>query len=93
MRDERIRIAVFVCMDDHAGRFVREEDMLILIHHAHARRCDAAECLLFFGYIEVFVVQVQLHGIALGEFVGGLGALVVHLDALQAKIFVHHAAG
>ena len=90
--DERVAVAVFVRVHDHARRLVREQDVLVLVDHGQARRFDAAERLLLAHLFKVFVVDVELHPVALGEAAGSLGALAVELDALEAQVLVHHAA-
>ena len=43
---------------------------------------DAAEGFFLLGCVKIFVIEVKLHGIALGELVGSFSALVIDLDAL-----------
>ena len=90
--DERVAVALFVRVHDHARRLVREQDVLVLVDHGQARRFDAAERLLLAHLFKVFVVDVELHPVALGEAAGSLGAFAVELDALEAQVLVHHAA-
>ena len=92
MGDERVAVALFVRVHDHARRLVREQDVLVLVDHGQARRFDAAERLLLAHLFKVFVVDVELHSVALGEAAGSLGAFAVELDALEAQVLVHHAA-
>ena len=91
--DQGVCVAVFVRMDDHAGRFVRKQDVLILVNDAQLRRLDAAEGLFLARRFKILVVEIELHVVALAQTVGGLGALAVDLDALETEVFVHHAAG
>ena len=79
-------------MHAHAGRLVREQNILVLVDDGEARRLDAAERLLLAHLFKVFVVDVELHPVALGEAAGSLGAFAVELDALEAQVLVHHAA-
>ena len=82
MRDERICVAVLVCVNDHARRLIRQQDVLVLVHDAYARRFDAAEGFFLLGCVKVFVIEVKLYGIAFSELVGSFSALVIDLDAL-----------
>ena len=82
MCDERIRVAVLVCVNDHARRLIRQQDVLVLIHNAHARLGNTAEGFFLLGRVKVFVVEVKLYGIALSELVGSFSALVIDLNAL-----------
>ena len=82
MCDERIRVAVLICVNDHARRLIRQQDVLVLVHDAHARCFDAAEGFFLLGRVKIFVIEVKLHEIALGELVGSFSALVIDLDAL-----------
>ena len=93
MRDQGVRVAALVRMDNHAGRLVRQQDIGILVDDAYLRMRDAAESILLARGFKVFVVQIKLDAVALGETVSGLGAFAVYLDALEAQVFVHHAAG
>ena len=90
--DERVGVALFVRVHDHARRLVCEQDILVLVDDGEARRLDAAERLFLAHGFEVFVVDVELEQVALGELARGLGALAVELDALEAQVLVHHAA-
>ena len=92
MGDERVGVALFVRVHDHAGRLVCEQDILVLVDDGEARRLDAAERLFLAHGFEVFVVDVELEQVALGELARGLGALAVELDALETQVLVHHAA-
>ena len=58
MRDERVRVALLVGMDDHAGRLVGQQDVLILIHDVQRRILDAAEGFFLARSIEILVVEV-----------------------------------
>ena len=69
-----------VGVDHQTGALVHQQDVLVLVHDAHARCFDAAEGFLLLGRVKIFVIEVKLHGIALGELVGSFSALVIDLD-------------
>ena len=58
VRDERVRVALLVGMDDHAGRLVREQDVLVLVNDGETRRFDFFVGFFFGRAFKKLVVDV-----------------------------------
>ena len=58
MGDERIGIALLVGVDDHAGLFVGQQDVLVLVHDGQARRLNFLIGFLFGRGFKKFIVDV-----------------------------------
>ena len=82
-------------MYDKSGRLVDEKNVLVLVDDVDVRLGVQVRFLLavLFRLSEKLIIDVQLQNIALLQPIGEVCALAVDLDALDADILVHHAAG
>ena len=89
MVDERaVVLRAVVRMHGHAGLFVHEQDVFILIDDVELRRRHRQIGVGLGGLVEKLVVDIELQHIALLQARVALRAGVVALDTLEADILL-----
>ena len=94
MVDERAPILrAVVRMHGHAGLFVHEQDVFVLIDDVELRRRHRQIGVGLGGLVEKLVVDIELQHIALLQARVALRAGVVALDTLEADILLRQRGG
>ena len=88
MVDERVDLLRLVGVHHHALGLVRQQQMLILVHHRQPRLEQRQEHILLRGLVKELVVDVQLQHVALLQALVPLGAAAVDLHPLDADVLL-----
>ena len=91
MGDEGVIVPDSGAVAEDAGLFVRQEDVFVLIDDIELWRAYLEIGILLPGLFKKLVVDIKLQQIPGLEPGVPLGALAVHLDALEADVFLQQA--
>ena len=76
-------------MDDHAGLFVEQEQVVVLIDDVELRRRLEKFVVLFFALLKELVLDKERQHVAFVHHILGTALFAVDLHAFFADIFVH----
>ena len=75
-------------MTQHAGLFVQQQDVFILIHDVQLGGAHLQVGVFLPGLFKELIVDVKLQNVPGGKAGVPLGSLAVALDALEADVFL-----
>ena len=91
MGDEGVVVPDPGAVAEDAGLLVRQEDVLVLVDDAEPGRAHLEVRILLPGLLKKLVVDIELQQVPQLQAGVPLGALAVHLDALETDVLLQQA--
>ena len=92
-RHQRVKVIAFVLVHDHAGLFVEQQQIAVLIDDIELGRRLQKIIVLFLRRVKEFILNIERQLVALAQLVGDIAFFAVDFDTFFADIHIQHRLG